>query len=221
MITSLSKTFSLKRETQLWQILFAAFTGALLITGGIYIVGISTGIPLEHLTGDPAMINHTPIHVGILSNLGVMIWAAAAACAFLGAALQHHDPRRFRFLLISGLFSALLAVDDLLTIHEHVLPHYLHISEKLAYIGYLFLAGIYLLCFIKVILTETEYSILAIALLFFGLSVIITRVFPFNGLEVFTKDGLKFFGIIYWLVYFFCTTVRFTKTTLQAKPLSG
>lgn len=198
------------------QILAGTFTAAGLIIGSIYLVGIGRGIPLDHLTGDPAMITHTPLHIGILSNIGVMLWAAAAACAFLGAALQSKDPQKSRFLFFSGLFSAFLGADDLLSIHEHLLPHTLHIPEALGVFGYVLLFGFFIYIFIRLILKETDYTLLAVSLLFFGLS-IVTRIVPLNvnGQAAFVKDSLKFLGIVYWLVYFFWTTIRFSQKGLQ------
>lgn len=207
-----NRSISLVQGTRKYQPLASASAVGLLIIAGIYILGTSKNIPLEYLTGDPAMINHTPLYFGVLSNLGVMLWAAAATCAFLGAGLLQKDLRKFRFLLFSGLFSTFLGVDDLLSIHEHILPHTLHIPEKIGYFGYLLLAGIFFVSYITIILRETDYIILAVALLFFGLS-IVTIFIPFID-RAFVKDNLKFLGIVYWLVYFFYTTLRFARIRL-------
>jgi hypothetical protein len=217
MAQSRNSTFPLVWRISHYHVLLSTFAAALMVIGSVYFWGTSKGIPLAHLTGDPAMITRTPLHIGILSNLGVMLWAAAATSAFLGAALQKTDIQRLKFLLFSGLFSTFLGLDDLLSIHEHVLPHYLHIPEKFGYLGYLFLAGIYVLGFFTILLKETNYLILGIAWLFFGLS-FATMFLQLNGFEAFVKDSLKFLGIVYWLVYFFCTTLRFLQEGLQREP---
>jgi hypothetical protein len=210
MFTSLSKPVTLTQVGKVWPILLAALAGALFVTGSIYLFGTRLGIPLTALTGDPASVTNTPIFVGFLSNLGVIFWSGSAACALVGAALQPRNSDRFWFLLVSGIFSAVLTFDDLLMIHELILTHFFHIPERISYLSYLLLAALYLIIFLREILSDTLYPILVVSLLFFGLSVVITRLVPYSDMVGFLKDCLKFFGIIYWLVYFFNTTVRFS-----------
>ncbi len=209
MLTSLNKARHLPQADHLWQILLAAFAAALFVTGMIFLWGRSTGIPLTRLSGDPASVTRTPMTVGILSNLGVLLWAGATTSAFLGAALQAKKALRFWFLLASGVLSALLTLDDQLLFHERILTRYL--PEVVGYLIYLLLIGLYLVLFVKEIRSDTLYPILVVSLLFMGLSVTLTKIIPYSVPLGFLKDCLKFFGIVYWFAYFFNTAVRFVR----------
>ncbi|MCP3952590.1 MAG: hypothetical protein GY697_10305, partial [Desulfobacterales bacterium] len=111
------------------------------------------------------------------------------------------------FLLYSGLVTTILLLDDFFLLHEELFPLYLGMSEKIFYVGY---AGLILYGMVKFkrCTLKTEYVLLLIALLFFGLSVV-TDSFQ-HHLEVFAgdwrilfEDGFKLLGIVSWLGYFF------------------
>lgn len=75
-------------------------------------------------TDDPVGVARLPVHVGLVSNVGVVLWCVAATACLLGAAASRHRPdrrRRARFLLEAGALCALLLVDDLFLLHDRVL----------------------------------------------------------------------------------------------------
>ena len=106
-----------------------------------------------------------------------------------------------RFLLASGLLTSLLLFDDLFQFHRIFYIKYFQVSAKMVFAGYGVLAMGYLLHFRKTIVA-TEYLLLALALAFLGVAVVVdtTPLLP-RGRTAFS-DFLKFFGIVTWVAYF-------------------
>ncbi len=169
-----------------------------------------TGTRFMVLTRDPAATNNTPIYVGILSNLGVMLWAASAAvCIFSASVIKKRGSlsQLKNFFLFSGLFSLCLGIDDLLMMHENFFPNTLMIPEKIVYLCYLLITFSYLLFYVETILCSS-YLLLYLALLFFSISVGMDKLLPFCEIETFFEDGFKFTGIIFWLTYYTHTALE-------------
>jgi len=144
-----------------------------------------------------------PFYVGIVSNIGFLVWASAASiCLFSAAVLRQEAGKRewYLFLLFSGFITSMLLLDDFLLLHV-VVPNYLHIPEMLVYLGYGLLISLYLIRFRTMVL-KTEFLLLLFAFGFFGLSIIIDAgLIDFYGQNLF-EDGFKLFGIVSWATYF-------------------
>lgn len=183
-----------------------AFAGII----GVYILSRFSGTSLSQLTRDPSTVSKSRFYIGILSNFGIMLWAAATAICFFGVFLlmdgnNHHQ--FIDFLFLSGIFSLILTLDDAFLIHETVLPDYFGIPEIWVFLGYFIIGAGYLLYFFRRIL-NTDYLLLALSLLFFGLSIFMDIVFPYSNLETFVEDSFKFLGIVFWLAYFSRVTLN-------------
>ena len=161
---------------------------------------------------DPASITGTPFYYGFISNLGVLLWTAAAAiCLFSSFLLPASNRKERTFLCVSGIFTVFLLLDDLLMLHEAVFPNYLHISGAVYAFFYFLLLGTYLVFFTKTIL-KTDFILLAMALFLFVISIgfDLTHdrgLMKFTG-EMFLEDGSKFIGITVWLAYFARTSCQ-------------
>ena len=98
------------------------------------------GIPMGNLTKDPASILDFPFYFGVISSLGVLMWAASASlCLFVGL-LQYQVEKNYEEAKIvsAGLLTLILSFDDLfLHIHERFFPRYLNISELIVYFAYI------------------------------------------------------------------------------------
>lgn len=191
---------------------------------GTYYLSVETGTPVSFLTRDPATIVHVQPYIGILSTLGIMLWAAATALCLGGAALLPHDSRRHRtdrFLLFSGLFTLFLMLDDAFLFHEELFPRILHIPEIATYLGYVAITVAYLAWFADLILL-TDYLLLLLAFLFLGVSTAMDQLLPFSDFGTFVEDSFKFAGIILWLAYFSHTAagmIRAEVASSRKKPL--
>ncbi len=200
-----------------------------------------TGIPVENFTKDPAAIAGINPFFGIISNIGILLWCASVSiCFFSFAVLQKNRIKKkskevfLPFLLFSGIITLIILFDDLFLFHEGIFPElskefffnseYISeriiyfISEKFIYFSYIVLFSFYILRFKKIIL-KTQWIILLLAFIFFGISVTLdsipTQIIKINYL---LEDGFKLFGIVSWFGYFFrvCLQVLSTGQELGA-----
>ena len=192
----------------------AAITGIL----GALVLAHLTGAKLAWLTRDPGIINQRGFYVGILSNVGIMILAAATAICFLGAFLLQ-GLRAYRhtsiFLLSSGAICLMLTSDDAFLLHEQVFPIYLRVPTIVVYLVYFTLAGSYFVYFGERILS-TDYLILVLAFLFLGLSLLVDGLISRSNVQTFVEDCLKFAGIVFLLAYYTRTTATAVREALRS-----
>ncbi len=193
----------LKRMLPLLAASYVSVIGLLLI---IFLSSSYFNIPFGIFTRDPIAVLDGHPATGVVSRVGILLWCATAAICFFAAALlgRNKDAVMSRFLMISGLFTSFLLLDDWFMFHEELFPDYLHIPQPAVYAGYLVLIAMYFFKFGKVI-AATEYSLLLIACGFFALSIICDFLLPPEGLQFLLEDGLKLFGIVTWFLYFFRT----------------
>lgn len=163
-------------------------------------------IPIAKFTRDPLAITGGHPFLGIISNIGAILWSSAAAFCLLSISILRKKDKpadTIRFIGLGGFISLVLLVDDLFMIHERIFPQYFGIHERLLFILYGLLIFLYFAFYIKIIL-NTEYLFLISALFFFGLSIIVDSIpesiIPMHHLF---EDGAKFIGIASWVSYQF------------------
>lgn len=162
-------------------------------------------VPLADLTRDPLTTFQAAPYVGLLSQIGILLWAAAAAVCLFGASVlrrRAEGAEEKRFLLTSGLATLALGLDDAFLFHEEFVP-YFGVPQGLVFIVYAVLLALYAWRFARVIL-KTEYALLMMALVFFGVSLAVDVAHPevLGQYELLVEDGAKLVGILSWLVYF-------------------
>lgn len=196
-------------------------TPAVVVTGVVASAGVLAfrtlsrrhGVPIQYLTRDPAATTDSLWSLGAQSNVGIMMWAAAAAVPIVAGLLLWGVAQRRRaslFLLTSGLLSLLLALDDALLLHEKVLPNGLGIPEGVVYAGYVVIIVAYL-AYNALQILRTDYLLLGAALVFSAGSIAADIL----DLHVFVEDGLKFYGIVFWLVYYARTSMALLREGLR------
>jgi hypothetical protein len=192
----------------------------------IVVVYLKTDIPPRVFFIDPVSEFNAPMYVGLLSNLGVLLWGAAAAVCLFGGwlALQGSADRDSGWFLISaGLISAMLMFDDLYLLHEEVFEDHLYIHQKFVILTYAALVFTFLIRFRNLIL-ETDFMLLNIAFGFLALSIFVDL---FVTPEEFTvlgglpgrhliEDGFKLTGIATWSVYLIRTSVQRVTPLVQS-----
>jgi hypothetical protein len=191
-----------------------------LVLGLTLVVHAVTGTPLVQLSRDPAATLMAPAEVGMLSNLGIVAWAAAlTVCLFpaLVLAKRCHMERARTFLIASGVFTATLMLDDLFLLHESVLPEAVGMPETLVLVLYAGAFAVYVGAFWAEML-RTPYILFVLACVCFGLSMGIDIVLPFVGVS-FIEDSAKFAGILLWLVYF--AKVAEARFLLRPEDITG
>jgi hypothetical protein len=184
-----------------WIGLILACSG--LLIGSVFAIHYSMKVPLDELVRDLSAVAELPPHTSFLSQTGLLLWSAAAAVCFFCFMVIPKTPGSLkwrRFLLVSGMLTLMLNLDDAFLVHERVLPHFGFPQNLLmgCYLGFMLA---YLLWF-RTLILNTEYILLAMALFFFGVSVTFD-IFELRMMGLLVEDGAKIVGIVAWLVYFF------------------
>ena len=138
-----------------------------------------------------------PIGVGMISNIGVLLWGAAASICFFVAFAEKTAQEDYKFLLLGGIFSALLCIDDFFLLHDR------YVGPDFLYLTYLTLSILLLIRFWKT-LKKIGLFRLVISIFFLALSVLFDRIIQdlFNQsyeLTQLIEEGFKFLGIACWL----------------------
>lgn len=199
---------------------FIAGTLAMTVFGLVVLAGQLYDIPIHHFTADPNATLRAPFYIGFISNLGIMLWAAATALCIFSAFLLRNSAKPqplSGFLFYSGLFTGLLMLDDVFLLHEEVFPKHLGIAEELVYASYGLFTILLLVLFRRTIL-KTEYLLWGLAFGLLGASVVVDLM-PFQLRHSFlVEDGLKFFGIVFWLAYFVRVCFHALRPVPRAQP---
>jgi hypothetical protein len=180
-----------------------------------YVAARATGTDIAAFTHDANALRRLPFYAGLLSNVGVMLWAATAGVCLFCAAVQGRGQRAF--FLLGGLLTAVLLLDDLFMLHGEVFDAVLGVPEPLTYATYVAAAAGYLLAFRRKILS-TAFVPLAASLALFGVSVVCDVAFPQHEL---LEDGCKLLGIGCWSAYFVTTGIAHVRAGALATKLSS
>jgi len=175
----------------------------------------AAGIQTLLVIRDLAQTCETPLGIGLLSNIGYLLWMAAAAIALfvaLSGTTQVHGRVR-QLLLCGGSLSMLLCLDDMFLLHDR-------------YIGSSFLYSLYAISAL-LILFRFRRDVQAIgggsfvlSVVFLGLSLLVDQLqdaiaIPYSQLQL-IEEGFKFLGIATWLA-FWCqaAAVALNSTTTE------
>ncbi len=183
------------------------------------VLSIQADIPISRFTRDPAAILGRNPFIGVLSNIGILVWAGCAGvCFFASAVLRARGVKQEwpAFFLFAGLVTAVLLLDDFFLLHERIIPRYLGISERILFPVYAAMVMGYLATF-KNNLPRTNYLLLVLALGMFGLSLAVDR-FPESILSWhhLFEDGFKLLGIVGWFGYFVTSAYRVVTSAAMA-----
>jgi hypothetical protein len=185
----------------------AVLLPALLVLALIGTVSLTRGVPVSMMTRDIAALGHLHPLAGVLSNLGILLWAATAAiCLFVAMTERGRlSAPVVRCLLFAGLLSAWLTLDDCFQIHEDLSPNYLGVSERYVYLS-LALAMVIHLWTSRAVILRSRWSLLALAFAFLGASAMLDTLLlrwvqRLGEWEFFFEDGSKWLGIVCWNAY--------------------
>jgi hypothetical protein len=164
-------------------------------------------VPFSHYSRDPIQVLEGKPYVGVISNVGILLWTASASILFFSAILGTtlNIPKRLvQFLVYGGVLTSLMLMDDMFLFHDVIFPEYLNISQSFFYISYGIILIIYLYLYKSVLLT-TDYILLLAAFGLFAASVAVDE-FVENVVELpaeyLVEDSFKLLGIISWFAFF-------------------
>ena len=70
-----------------------------------------------------------PIGVGMISNIGILLWGAAASICLFTTFLEGINRESSKLLLLGGIFSSVLCIDDLFLLHDRYIgPDFLNLT---------------------------------------------------------------------------------------------
>lgn len=209
-----------------YRILLVLLLPSLGVVGLIALISKTTAIQMAVFTEDMFYIGGVPPYVGMLSNLGILLWSASASvCIFSGVVLRggaKHWRGTSTFLMFSGLLTSYLLVDDFFMLHEYVFPRVLGLPSIATHLIPPALTMLYLVIFAKRIL-KTEFLPLVLALAFLVAALGSDLFFSSQQAVTFsvstTEAGLKFTGIVCWFGYFSGTSLRALREFLPSPPM--
>ena len=222
-------TINLKSFIQLRKslvIVIASHLLTVILLVSIILLSLHTSIPLEKFTRDPTATMGVNPFVGIVSNIGVLLWCVSASiCLFTFFSIIKRRNNQLNedtlFLLFFGLTTSILLLDDLFLIHEFIGPRILNIPEKQIYVFYGMIVLFGIVRFKKVIL-QNEWVILSLSFSFFALSVAIDIFgsLPYIPSSTFVEDSFKLLGIVSWVCYFVLASFKIEKNTVNSKSIN-
>ncbi len=154
-------------------------------------------IKLSLVVRDLAQTCGYPIGVGMISNIGILLWGATASICLFTTFSQEINSDSSKLLLLGGVFSGILCIDDFFLLHDrYVGPDFLNLT-------YLSIS-IFLLVRFRKILKRIGLFNLVISILFLGLSIffdgVIQQIFNQSyDITQLIEEGFKFLGIACWL----------------------
>lgn len=182
-----------------WFFLVLAINAALI--GILVLMDRQYGIDYWYLVRDPNAVADQPAYFGFYSNLGVLLWAAAASTALLAAACLRQSgsaDRRIRPLFLGGLFCMVACLDDLFMLHEH--SYLIGIPEMVTMAAY----ALFLLAFVAAALPIahlTNWVLLAMSLVFLAVSTLVDMADLTMPGSVLMEEAFKFSGIAFLAAY--------------------
>ena len=182
----------------------------------IYVASLSlsglAGIKGQLVLRDLAQTCDTAAGVGLLSNLGYLLWLAAAAVALFTAYSGQPGVRgkQQELLACGGWFSFILCIDDMFLLHDR------YIGQTFLYVLYMVFAVLIATRYRRQLMaSKGELFLLAVALL--GASIGIDqfqRDLPFEYETVqLVEEGAKFLGIATWVLYWWQASALSLKTS--------
>lgn len=164
----------------------------------------AAGIEPELVIRDLAQTVRYPLGVALISNLGYLLWMAAASIA-LFAAFSFARGRMRGLLLSGGFFSLLLCLDDMFLLHDR------YISANVLYLAYAVFAILILSRFRDLVLSSGGLAFL-VSVLLLGGSLLIDQLqslymSEYETVQLF-EEGFKFIGIACWLLFWWQAAAR-------------
>lgn len=198
-----------RSSSRFWRVALTLFVPAALL-----VIALSLGADPDWILLDPAAVTGAPFYTGLLSNLGVLGWCGSATALLLAAAVLRSTPewtREAGALAAGASVSAVLGFDDLLLLHERVLPNHLGVPEPVTFGAYGVAAVVYLWHFRDVHL-RMDRELLGVAFCMFAVSLVVDLTDPpaLGAWRGIVEDGAKFLGISAWASYH----VRFAASVL-------
>ena len=175
------------------------------------IISLRTDIPFSRFSRDPLAVARIPSYIGLLSNVGVLLWCASAAvCLFSFVVLRRDEIARDRslFFLYAGLLTLVILADDLFMLHEAFTEYLADEISVRHYVGEVIVYSLYVIAAAtlavksRAVLLKMDLVLLVAAGGFLGLSLVFDDFVRLpGGYAYLAEDSTKLFGIASWFAY--------------------
>ncbi len=201
--------------------------------------GLQSSVPLERLFRDTIVVAEEypgccHVYDGLISNLGILLWwAAASITAFAALVAACLSSRLYEILALAmaAVFSAWLALDDLFMLHETVLP-LIGLPQPATYALYGAIACAYIALSWRVVLTASPmFLLMAISSLGLSISIDILSEHEMGAIshwlqanqrtEFLLEDGFKFLGIGFWCCLHMAAAMNVLENAATSKLQKG
>lgn len=197
-------------------VLMRLYAPALLLLFGIGLARVIGEVNIGKIARDPAQtVGYNPL-LGMLPNIGILLWSSSAAICFFCSTILWHDTERRNaavLLLAAGVTTSVLLMDDLFLLHDFFVPTYLHVPEKAVHCAYGIIVFAFLIAFWRMI-RRTEYVILAFALVFLASSVFFDIIPVYVPGHFLFEEGFKLLGILSWSCYFIRVCLQYMEPSM-------
>ena len=172
----------------------------------VIVLGIAytSDVPVTDLLHDPSATLDGAWYVGLVSIMGVALWAAAAAICLLSLYAASSEGER-HLLVAGGAISIILGADDAFLLHEAI--------DGGLGIPSLVTIGVYTVISILLVWRSWPYlrfrpdlSVFLVAISLFAISVVLDAAGeanlptpPYAGV---IEDAAKFLGLVAWVTFF-------------------
>jgi len=212
MLDAIKNIFNLKKMIRV--LLYATIPGLIFYTLAFNIMH-DNGFHTMQIIRDFAQQMDESSFLGFLSSIGTWLWVSAAAISFFGffTVSSPKEMKHKELLLLLGIFSLLLAVDDFFMIHDR------YIDQNICYGTYAFLAIALLVRHYKIIIEINGFGFLLAGTLLAAsiFTDLIQDDLPFHYKNIqIVEEGFKFSGAATWL-FFIALTASFHPMTAKQK----
>lgn len=183
-------------------------------------VSAMAGIKAILVIRDLAQTCDSALGIGLISNLGYLLWIATAAIAlFTAYRTPTNGQHKLKELLTcGGWFSFILCIDDMFLLHDR------YIGVTLLYTAYAIFAFLIAFRFREQLLKNGgEIFILAATLLAFSIltdklqhDLVDILLVKYETLQIF-EEGVKFLGISSWFYFWWNTSSKFIRKAVSHK----
>ena len=199
-IKEIKETIKVLSFASFWAIFRAAIVPAVLFYATTLFILRSNGFETMEIIRDTAQITEHSSFLGFLSNIGIWLWVSSMAICFFVMVSRKAELNKDhkQLLMLSGLLSLILAVDDFFMIHDR------YVNQYICYLVYIIFAGLILIKHYTIILKIEPLAFLMMGF-FLMASIgtdIIQRFLPFeySNTQIF-EEGFKFLGAAIWLYF--------------------
>jgi len=178
--------------------------------GLLFLIAFRTGVDPTVLVRDPATISGVPFYFGLISNIGVLIWAVSASISLFAGWLVYKwsdDNEMASFLVLSGAATTLLLLDDFFLFHDQIGILYLGIREIFVFAAMAFMLVVIFYRFRKTIF-HTNCLLLGVSVGMITVSIFLDRPIVISasplsaGAMTAFEEFFKLLGIVIWATYF-------------------